>query len=48
MTPQGGGAFSDYEVGRAVVYLANAGGAKLAEPKASAGAAPAAAASASK
>jgi cytochrome c5 len=33
MTAQGGGAFSDYEVGRAVVYLANASGAKFAEPK---------------
>lgn len=39
MTPQSGGAFSDHEVGRAVVYLANAGGAKFAEPKAPAGAA---------
>lgn len=34
MTAQGGGAFSDYEIGRAVVYVANAGGAKFAEPKA--------------
>ena len=34
MTPQGGGAFSDYEVGRALVYMANAGGAKFDEPKA--------------
>lgn len=34
MTAQGGGAFSDYEVARAVVYMANAGGAKFAEPKA--------------
>ncbi|GAB4396613.1 MAG: hypothetical protein OHK0048_01970 [Rhodoferax sp.] len=34
MTPQGGGAFSDFEVGRAVVYMANAAGGKLAEPKA--------------
>jgi cytochrome c5 len=33
MGPQGGGAFSDYEIGRAVVYMANAGGAKFAEPK---------------
>jgi cytochrome c5 len=39
MTAQGGGAFSDYEVGRAVVYMANAGGAKFAEPKAPEGAA---------
>lgn len=48
MTAQGGGAFSDYEVARAVVYMANAGGAKFAEPKAPAGATPAAAASAAK
>jgi cytochrome c5 len=34
MTAQGGGAFSDYEIARAVVYMANAGGAKFAEPKA--------------
>lgn len=34
MTPQGGGAFSDYEIGRALVYMANAGGAKFTEPKA--------------
>ena len=34
MTAQGGGAFSDIEVGRAVVYMANAGGAKFAEPAA--------------
>ena len=44
MTAQGGGAFSDYEVARAVVYMANAGGAKFAEPKAPAGAVPAASA----
>lgn len=42
MPAQGGGAFSDYEVGRAVVYMANAGGGKLAEPKAPAPAASAA------
>lgn len=53
MTAQGGGAFSDYEVARAVVYMANAGGAKFAEPKApeaavAPGAAPAEAASAAK
>jgi cytochrome c5 len=41
MGAQGGGDFSDFEIGRAVVYLANKGGAKFAEP-----AAPAAAASA--
>ncbi|MFZ4624044.1 MAG: c-type cytochrome [Rhodoferax sp.] len=47
MTPQAGGAFSDYEIGRAVVYMANAGGAKFGEPKApDAAAAPVAAASA--
>lgn len=43
MAPQGGGDFSDYEIARAVVYLANQGGAKFDEPKA-----PAAAASAAK
>jgi len=44
MAAQGGGAFSDYEVARAVVYIANAGGAKFDEPKAPASAAPAASA----
>ena len=39
MTPQGGGDFSDVEVGRAVVYMANKGGAKFDEPKAPAAAA---------
>lgn len=34
MSPQGGGDFSDTEVGRAVVYMANAAGAKFAEPAA--------------
>ena len=34
MPKQGGGDFSDYEVGRAVVYMANKGGAKFDEPKA--------------
>jgi len=49
MTPQGGGAFSEYEVARAVVYMANAGGAKFSEPPAPAGAAaPEASASAAK
>ena len=43
MGAQGGGDFSDYEIGRAVVYLANKGGAKFDEPKV-----PAAAASATK
>lgn len=38
MTAQGGGQFSDYEVGRAVVYMANAAGAKFSEPKAPAAA----------
>jgi cytochrome c5 len=32
MGAQGGGDFSDYEVARAVVYMANAGGAKFDEP----------------
>jgi cytochrome c5 len=36
MAAQGGGDFSDVEIGRAVVYLANKGGAKFDEPKASA------------
>ncbi|MFT3954374.1 MAG: c-type cytochrome [Piscinibacter sp.] len=43
MGAQGGGDFSDLEIGRAVVYMANQGGAKFEEPKA-----PAAAASAAK
>lgn len=34
MGAQGGGDFSDLEVGRAVVYIANKGGANFAEPKA--------------
>ncbi|MBK1689463.1 c-type cytochrome [Rubrivivax gelatinosus] len=34
MPPQGGGATSDDEIARAVVYLANAGGASFAEPPA--------------
>ena len=46
MTPQGGGDFEPIEIGRAVVYMANAGGAKFEEPKAPE--APAAAASAAK
>jgi len=33
MGAQGGGDFSDYEVARAVVHMANAGGAKFDEPK---------------
>ena len=37
MAPQGGGDFSDFEIARAVVYLANQGGAKFDEPKAPAG-----------
>ena len=32
MGAQGGGDFEDLEIGRAVVYMANAGGGKLAEP----------------
>ena len=43
MTPQGGGDFDTIEIGRAVVYMANAGGAKFEEPKAPAAAASAAA-----
>jgi cytochrome c5 len=38
MGAQGGGEFSDIEVGRGVVYMANAGGAKFEEPKAPAAA----------
>ena len=34
MAAQGGGEFSDFEVGRAVVYMANKAGGKLEEPKA--------------
>ena len=34
MPAQGGGDFSDYEVGRAVVYMADKGGAKFADPPA--------------
>ena len=45
MGAQGGGDYSDFEVGRAVVYMANKGGAKFDEPKAPAAAAPGAAAS---
>jgi cytochrome c5 len=44
MTPQGAGDFSAYEVGRAVVYMANQGGAKFDEPVAPAPAAAAASA----
>ena len=47
MAAQGGGEFSDFEVGRAVVYMANKGGAKFDEPKAPAAAASAASAPAS-
>lgn len=48
MGAQGGGDFSDTEIGRAVVYMANQGGAKFAEPAlpAAAGAAPTAASAA--
>lgn len=34
MSPQGGGDFGTLEIGRAVVYMANAAGGKLAEPAA--------------
>ncbi|MDO9166006.1 MAG: c-type cytochrome [Rhodoferax sp.] len=46
MGPQGGGDFETLEIGRAVVYMVNASGGKLEEPKAAA--APAEAASAAK
>jgi cytochrome c5 len=39
MGPQGGGDFTDLEIGRAVVYMANQAGAKLPEPQAPAAAA---------
>ncbi|MCE4538884.1 c-type cytochrome [Pelomonas sp. P7] len=42
MPAQGGGEFSDFEIHRAVVYMANQGGAKFEEPKAPAPAAAAA------
>ena len=42
MAPQGGGDFNDTEIARAVVYMANAAGAKFVEPAAPAGATPAA------
>ncbi|AKJ32062.1 c-type cytochrome [Caldimonas brevitalea] len=38
MGPQGGGDFSDLEIGRAVVYMANGSGGKFEEPKAPAAA----------
>jgi cytochrome c5 len=40
MAAQGGGDHEDVEIGRAVVYLANAAGAKFAEPQRAGGAAP--------
>jgi cytochrome c5 len=43
MAAQGGGDHSDFEIARAVVYMANQGGAKFDEPKAPAAAASAAA-----
>lgn len=48
MAAQGGGEFNDVEIGRAVVYMANQGGAKFDEPKAPAAAASAPDAAASK
>jgi len=42
MPPQGGGDSSEFEIGRAVVFMANKGGAKFDEPKAPAEAASAA------
>ncbi|MDB5943619.1 MAG: putative Cytochrome c [Ramlibacter sp.] len=44
MPPQGGGDFDDLEIARAVAYMANAGGAKFAEPQRPAAAATTAAA----
>jgi cytochrome c5 len=44
MAAQGGGEFSDFEIGRAVVFMANKSGAKFDEPKAPAAAASAASA----
>ncbi|MBS0509518.1 MAG: cytochrome c5 family protein [Proteobacteria bacterium] len=44
MSPQGGGDFNDTEIARGVAYMANAAGAKFAEPGAPAGAGAAAAA----
>ena len=41
MPPQGGGDYEDLEIGRAVVYMANAGGAKFPVPERAAAAAPA-------
>ena len=46
MAPQGGGDYSDFEIGRAVVYMANRSGAKFAEPAMPAAAASGAAATA--
>lgn len=46
MGAQGGGDYTDLEIGRAVVYMANKGGAKFDEPKAPAGSASAATAEA--
>ena len=48
MAAQGGGEFSDFEIGRAVVFMANKGGGKLDEPKAPEAAASAPDAAASK
>jgi cytochrome c5 len=44
MAAQGGGEFSDFELGRAVVFIANKGGAKFDQPKPPAAAASAASA----
>ena len=46
MAAQGGGDFTDFEIARAVAFMANKGGGKFAEPKAPAAAASSAAASA--
>jgi cytochrome c5 len=44
MAAQAGGEFSDFELGRALVFMANKAGGKLEEPKPPAAAAPAASA----
>ena len=48
MAAQGGGEYSDFELGRAVVFMVNKAGGKMEEPKAPAAAASAPAAAASK
>ena len=48
MPPQGGGDHSDFEIARAVVFMANKAGAKFDEPKLPAAAASAPATAATK